>query len=601
MHIDPSFSERVTSFGTRVAGWRNAINKMRNKPEEALLEMETAAEELRSAEEEIRHQNEELLATQSQLEDERRRYRDLFEMAPDGYVVTDQRAVITEANRAAGRMLGMRQQFLAGKSLLLFFHADDVRTARHQMTLSQQTQTPAEWTARITPRAATSYTAGITVAPILERTEHHGLHAVGFRWQVRDISDRIRAEMNARALADEIEELRARQSSMVQSERADLSVERAARKNAEADTRAKDAFLALVAHELRNPLLPIQIAVDSLLSSKNIDPSQYREKLQIIQRNLAAERRLIDDLLDVTRIMHGKLDLQRETIRLRPIIEEILSESRDALAAKDITLHVDLAAGNPHLHADPIRLRQIFWNLLNNAVKFTPAKGRIFVRSSLHPLRNEVIVEIEDTGMGIPRSTLQHLFDPFQQGDSRFARTQGGLGLGLSIVRSLVTAHNGSVSIDSQGVGKGAIVRVNLPTVEQPAPSSRKKHPAGPAAPAKDLVIALVDDHIDSVRAMSHIITALGHQVLTAHTIADAVKLLSARSVDLLISDLNLPDGSGADILRTVPPTHVKRAIALSGTTGRHEQALCRTAGFEKLIAKPISMELLRELLHNPV
>lgn len=596
MHLDPSFSDRVTAFGSRVATWRNSISKLRKEPEQALLEMETAAEELRTAEEELRQQNDELLITQALLEEERRRYHDLFEMAPDAYIVTDERAVITEANRAAGRLLGARKQYLPGKSLLLFLHNDDVRVARHQMTLAQQTRSPAEWTARITPRASPACTAGITVAPILENSAA-GPHCTGFRWLMRDVSERIRAEVHARALAAEVEELRARQSSLLQADRADASSERAARQSAEAETRAKDAFLALIAHELRNPLGPVQLAVDSLLASPRLDPADAREKLLMIQRNLAAERRLVDDLLDLTRIIHGKLELQPEPTSLHRILNELLSDSRDALAAKNLTLHADLAADNPHVNADPVRLRQIFWNLLNNAIKFTPPGGRIFFRSSLHPVRSEVLVEIEDTGIGIPRSTLQQLFTPFDQGTSRFARAQGGLGLGLSIVRSLVTAHNGSVTIDSAGIGKGSIVRLSFPLVPPPLPVEK---PEAPSA-AKGLLVCIVDDHVDSVRAMSLMIDRWGHRTLSACSVADAVKLLSQRPVDLLIADLNLPDGSGADILRAAPRDHIKHAVALSGSTGRHEHALCRTAGFEKLFAKPISMDLLQELLHNHV
>jgi PAS domain S-box-containing protein len=310
MRTDRSFSERVNTFGIRLATWRESLEKIRTDPERAMLEMETAAEELRAAEEELRQQNEELLAVQMQLEEEREKYLDLFEMAPDGYLVTDERGVIVEANRAAVQLLGVRREFLAGKTLLRFLHADDVRTARHQLTLSQQTRGAAEWTARIAPRASASFTAGITVTPIMKRSDQGGSGGpvcAGFRWLVRDVSDRIRAEMNARGLAAEVEELRALHSSAMQMERSELSDERVARKTAEAEARAKDSFLALVAHELRNGLTPMMLAIDELLAAKKLDPEECREKLEMMQRNLAAERRLIDDLRDVTRVMHGKM------------------------------------------------------------------------------------------------------------------------------------------------------------------------------------------------------------------------------------------------------------------------------------------------------
>ena len=593
-----SSTDRINSFGALISTWCASVKAIGKDPEQARAEIETAIEELRAAQDELRQQNEELISAQSLLDEERERYRDLFELAPDGYVVTDERGAIAEANRAASRLLGISAEFLVGKPLLRLIHADDVRTARHQMTLSQQTQAAAEWTARLLPRASASFVAGITVTPILKRTDN-GRSCIGFRWLIRDVSDRIRAEMNARGLAAELEEFRVRHAAAVQVERADAAIERAARQHAEADVRAKDAYLALIAHELRNPLAPVIVAIDKMLAGGNFDPAECRDKLQMMQRNLAAERRLIDDLLDVTRVIHGKMELRREIMPLHNLISEVVIEAREALAAREITFHMELAEGSPTVLADPTRLRQIFWNILNNAIKFTPSQGRVILRTRPHPMRRDLIIEVADTGIGIAREALERLFKPFTQAESHFAGAQGGLGLGLSIVRSLVNAHGGSVTIDSQGLGKGAVVSVRLPLAGTVPPRTRNTRRADSASVQRQLKIGVVDDHTDSLSAMSELLAAWGHSVITASCVAEAVKVFGDHPVDLLIADLHLPDGEGTDILSRLGWAKVKRAVALTGAATATDKERCRRAGFEKILAKPVSMAELEQLLHS--
>ena len=209
-------------------------------------------------------------------------------------------------------------------------------------------------------------------------------------------------------------------------------------------------------------------------------------------------------------------------------------------------------------------MRQVFWNLLNNAIKFTPSHGRIVLRTRLHALRRDVIIDVEDTGIGIARETLDRLFSPFTQADAHFARSQGGLGLGLCIVRSLVKAHGGSVSIDSQGIGKGTTVNVRLPLAEV-APATRKIRRAESASVHRTLLIGLVDDHADSLSAMSELLSAWGHSVITANSVTEALKVLAGHPVDLLISDLHLPDGTGIEILKELGRGKIRRAVAAHG------------------------------------
>jgi CheY-like chemotaxis protein len=352
------------------------------------------------------------------------------------------------------------------------------------------------------------------------------------------------------------------------------------------------------------------MALDRLLSGAPVSEAEQHETLGMIRRNLEAERRLIDDMLDVTRVMHGKLEIRREFLSLHALLSDVARGLRDQLSAKRLEMPVEFVGADPWLHGDPVRLRQVFWNILNNAVKFTPASGRILVRARQEPQRKEAVIEITDTGAGIAPECLGRIFDAFEQTNSRFARAQGGLGLGLAISRSLVEAHGGSIEVESPGVGRGTTFRVRLPQsesppAEAPAPECGKKRPAATAKKTNgaagacrgDLRICIVDDHADTVAALSKLFQVMGHRVSTASTLDEACAVVSAEPFDVLISDQHLPDGSGCDLLTRLPASHVRHAVVLSGSNSPEELAASRRAGFQDHLLKPISVDQVQHLL----
>jgi two-component system CheB/CheR fusion protein len=378
---------------------------------------------------------------------------------------------------------------------------------------------------------------------------------------------------------------------------------------ARAASAAKDRFLATLSHELRTPLTPV-LAVVSTLEQETGLTGKGREALAMIRRNIELEARLIDDLLDVTRAVHGKLALARDLCDLRSIVEHAFDTcAPDALAERWVA--VDLTAGEHWVIGDDRRLTQVFANLLQNAVKFTPAGGSIALRS-----RHEedgagswLVVAVEDTGLGIEPDLLPRIFEAFEQGplESR----AGGLGLGLAISKALVELHGGRLTAASAGRGHGATFTVCLPLAaalwtagQVPvAAAPAIAHPS-PAPRARPLRILLVEDHEDTALALTDLLSLGGHQVTTRGTVADgkaAAGEVYARgeSFDLLLSDLGLPDGTGLDLMRDLGPRYGLRGIALSGFGMEEDLLASREAGFARHLVKPVGLATLQEAIRQ--
>ncbi len=596
MRVDPLFSERVEAFGKKVAQLKSEMNTDAPAPENT-QDLLLALEELRTAEEELRGQQEELLFAQTQLEAERERYRDLFENAPDAYIVTDSRGMIREANRATARLLGISHRYLQGKPLFHYFETTDLRAIRENIRDLWHTHAAREFLARLSPRGAPAFHVSITIAAITQ-PQAIGEQCSGIRWLIRDASPRINAELQIVSLREQLAQLQAQQESALPTNVRDalnlVARERAAREQAEHGNQMKDQFLALVVHELRNPLTPVLTSLEELLEQKNATPPATRETLEMMHRNLLSQSRMIGDLLDVARIIHGKLQLRREVIDLRSPIQEAIAGLKDAAAAKRQTLRVDLPAEPVAVFGDAVRLRQIFWNLISNAIKFTPAQGLILVRLAVDA--ENVMAEVSDNGVGIRPEALPAIFNAFEQTASPYARSLGGLGLGLSIVRSLTEAHGGKVEAQSAGEGAGSTFRIHLPRSRMvPKPKEPEQAPA--AGQAKPLRILLVEDHADTRKAISNLLTKMGHHVTATATVEHAVAEAQRQHFDLMISDLSLPDGNGRDILRRAPRKHLGTAVAYSGWGMPEDIERSRNAGFELHLTKPLSIEQLRNVL----
>jgi signal transduction histidine kinase len=391
---------------------------------------------------------------------------------------------------------------------------------------------------------------------------------------------------------------------------------------AEAASRAKDHFLATLSHELRTPLTPVLALVSALQRDERL-PQDILEDIGIIYRNIELEARLIDDLLDITRIARGKLELQFDTRDIRPIIQHAIKTCcAHEAAEKMIVCHEELAEGDHTARVDAGRLTQVFWNLLKNAIKFTPVGGQIFVKSRKEVSEDSswLAVEVRDTGIGITAEAVPRIFDAFVQENRKITQQFGGLGLGLAISKAIMDAHGGTISAQSEGHGEGSAFCIRLPLCSPAEASSTVplKSPAVPAASDLDapaIRLLLVEDHADTAHVMARMLRRSGFHVTVATCIAQglAETAVAHQTVDangrshpirLVISDLGLPDGSGTELMQELSEKYDLRGIALSGFGMEDDVRRSEMAGFSRHLTKPVDFELLlaniREVLAQP-
>lgn len=364
----------------------------------------------------------------------------------------------------------------------------------------------------------------------------------------------------------------------------------------EASSKAKDQFMAVLSHELRTPLTPVVTALDMLEDRDDLDRDTI-ESVRMIRRNVELEARLIDDLLDVTRIAQGKIELQRKPVALGELIHRAVEVIQPEIRARSLHFGIDGEETPLAVIGDATRLSQVFWNLLRNAVKFTPNGGcvGVFYRSR----EGQAVVEIRDSGTGIEAEALPRIFQPFEQADRSVTRQFGGLGLGLTISKALVELHGGTIEASSPGKGMGATFRVTLPVVVQ-----AQAHPEHPepvqdvAQTAGGLRILLVEDHADTARILQRLLQKRGYQVDLAGSIDRALDAVSHKPFDLLISDLGLPDGSGVELMRWLRQNgHHLPGIALSGYGQEEDVRRSREAGFATHLVKPANAEQLSKAI----
>jgi CheY-like chemotaxis protein len=368
--------------------------------------------------------------------------------------------------------------------------------------------------------------------------------------------------------------------------------------DAEAANRAKDNFLAAASHELRTPLTPVLLLSSALEVDPQI-PASAREDLAVIREHIEMEKRLIGDLLDFTAIHAGKLNMNAVPTDVHEVLRAAVRTCEKDVERRRQHLDVRLEAKAPYTTADPDRLRQVFWNLLQNAVKFTPEGGCIVVRTS-DDGPQWLRVEVTDTGMGMEAETLQKLFRPFEQGPRKAFQHYGGLGLGLAISKTLVEAHGGSVSATSPGRDQGSTFIVRLPVTTAAAPP----HPASSRVPPVErpyLTLLLVDDHLLTLKTMARLLENEGHAVTTATTIAEALRAAAEARFDLVLSDIGLPDGSGCDLMPVLRERYGLPGIALSGFGADGDLEASRRAGFMAHLTKPVTIESLRDAIAQVV
>ena len=365
---------------------------------------------------------------------------------------------------------------------------------------------------------------------------------------------------------------------------------------------AKDQFLALLSHELRSPLAPV-IAMVGELEAEVPDSQPVREALEVVRRNVELEARLIDDLLDVTRISKGKLQLSFETICIHQILQRAYEICRKEIEAKDLEVEFQFRADHTYVEGDPARLQQVFWNLIKNSVKFTPEKGRITIET-LNPAPDKIEARVIDTGIGIEQETIDKIFNAFEQGQADITRRFGGLGLGLAISKALIDAHGGKIQVQSAGKDLGATFSVELNTVLAPIGHDgetqdqevdRQPQPAV----SRHRRVLLVDDHHDTCIGMKRMLERHGYKITVAHSAEQAVKKVRTEDFDLLISDIGLPDRSGYELMREVRLEKDLPGIALSGFGSEQDISQAREAGFSEHLTKPINFERLEKTIQT--
>jgi hypothetical protein len=376
-----------------------------------------------------------------------------------------------------------------------------------------------------------------------------------------------------------------------------LAEEASLRKDAERAVAAKDRFLAALSHELRTPLSPVVLAV-SALENRPEFPLALHKYVEIIRRNVELEIRLIDDLLDVTRVMSGKMPLEKVPTHLHELLAEVVQNCASETSAKNLTVRLELQATTDLITADSARLQQVFSNLMRNAAKFTPQGGTIVIRTE--SATDKTRIEVRDTGIGIEAELLPRVFDPFEQGDIKITRQFGGLGLGLSICKSIVTRHGGAIRAHSDGAGTGATFTVELPTAAATTsePATRQP-PVSQQASGPKTCVLLVEDHSDSREMLANVLGALNYMVRTATSVQSALELAAVERFDIVVSDLGLPDGTGWELMTQLRDRYGVKGIALSGYGMGEDQQRSREAGFLGHVVKPVDPRQLAALIER--
>ncbi|MEH2290703.1 PAS domain-containing hybrid sensor histidine kinase/response regulator [Nostoc sp.] len=756
MDVD-DFSQKIETLHSRVTRLLQSTESQPQNQQELIAE---AFEELEISLEELQIASEELQAARIVVEKERQRYQELFDFAPDGYLVTNTFGTILEANRAATIYLNVLQRFLVGKPLVTFIAQSDHQVFFNYLIQLQQLDRGGEWEVCLQPREKICFDVALTVVTV--RNEEG--EPVALRWLMRDISERKRLELQrqqlfaneqaariaaeaaerrsnflaeaSRVLASSLDyrttlksvaqlavptladwcivdviennlpvftnpviaasepakeallrELQERypisvdadygpaqvlrtgkpelvtnilesslqknssseehfsvlrrlevKSQMVVSllvrdrklgtilfasaqperhyttvdlemaqelaQRAAFAVENAQLyQQAQEANRIKEEFLAVVSHELRTPLNSM-LGWVQLIRTRKLDEANTSKGLETIERNAKLQRKLIEDILDISRIVQSKIRLNIRKIDLVPVIQAVVEAVHPTSEIKNIQVESHLDSSVGQVMGDSERLQQVIWNLLSNAVKFTPNEGRVEVY--LEQVNSNAQITVSDTGKGISADFLPYIFERFRQADSTTTRADNGLGLGLAIVYYLVEMHSGTVYAVSEGEGRGAKFIVLLPLAELQSEHLIKESEVkvNDLSVLNGLQILVVDDNADTRELITFVLEESGAQVTAVGSVSEALEALRQFKPDVLISDIGMPDEDGYSLIRKVRAQEAEQekkilAVALTAFARDEEHKLALQAGFQVHVSKPIEPEELVKVVAN--
>jgi signal transduction histidine kinase len=527
----------------------------------SVKDLRSAVAELHIYEAELEIQNEELLDSRAQIEESRKKYFRYFDLAPVGLIRLNGQGLILEANILGAQMLDVNRAVLHNGPRPFLAHVAPGSLAVFEQHRESALSSGKMETCELSLRNAAGRETFVRMQSVISRSEKD---ETDFYITLTDLTERR-----------EIEQKLAQQ-----------------KVRAEAAVASKELFFGMLSHELRTPLTPLVAILEDLGADRRHSVEDLAA-FAIMRRNLDLEIHLIDDLLDLTRMTGSKLQLRREITDVHRCLEQAIGICRAEINAKGIQLAIELDATRPLVDADSSRLQQVFWNLIKNAVKFTPAGGRITIETRCHDT-SHLSVEIRDTGVGIDPSSLGRIFDPFFQIDLSLKQRGPGLGLGLAICKAITEAHGGTLTAASAGLGKGATFRLELATVAQPQTEVRGLT-TDAAAPVRseDLRLLLVEDHDDTREVLARLLSRRGYDVEAARDAQEARSLSSGKRFDLLISDIALPDATGCELLAELSAKHGLRGIAMSGFGSDADLAQSKEAGFLEHLVKPIDAKTL--------
>ena len=497
----------------------------------------------------------------------------VVESSDDAIVSKDLNSIITSWNPAAERMFGYSEQEAIGKSIRMIIPAElqgeeevvlgKIRAGDkvdHYETVRQR-------------KDGTRLSVSLTVSPIRDEAGT----VVGASKIARDITDRVALEQRSAAVAAENARL----------------FEQAQHAN-----RVKDEFLAVLSHELRTPLNAI-VGYSRLMRGEMLPPDQVQRAIETLERNARWLTQIVDDVLDISRIVSGKIRLDVQAVDLAGVVDNAVATVQPAADAKGVRLISLIDPRIGPVSGDPDRLQQIVWNLLNNSVKFTPKGGRVQIR--LERVNSHVEIVVSDTGIGITREFLPYVFDRFRQADAGSTRKTGGLGLGLAIVRHLTEMHGGTVTAESEGDNRGATFTVRLPMmIVQPSAAQNREHPLterpNPLRKLADLggvKVLAVDDDADALGLLKDVLEASGAQVTTASSAAAALEAIKTLCPDVMVADIGMPEVDGFELIRQVRASDVPQirdipAAALTAFARSEDRTKALQSGFEMHLSKPV-------------
>ncbi len=515
------------------------------------------------------------ITERKQAEEAARRLAAIVQFSDDAIISKNLDGVITSWNESAARLFGYTAGEIIGKSVTRLMPVELQKDEPGILERVQRGESIEHYETVRLRKDGSPIEVSLTISPI----KNADGRIIGASKIVRDITERRRTEQQLKRAHDELV----------------------------AASRAKDDFLATLSHELRTPLNPVLLIASDAAHNPNL-PDEVRADFERILNSVELEARLIDDLLDLTRITRGRVVLQKQPTDIHHVLHEAIATIKEEIAQKQISLRLRLDAKDHTVFADQVRLQQVFWNLLRNAAKFTPNSGAIDIETESDGGR--LIVRISDTGIGMTAQEIDGLFKVFSQGDhaSHSAHRFGGLGLGLAIAQKLAEFHSGEIHAASAGPGHGAVFTVTLPlgAPAEKAVGMPAKAPASPVSPTRAsttlaLKILLVDDHEPTRTSLAQLLARRSYDVQTAASVAEAQALAQIHSFNLLISDIGLPDGNGYELMARLKQNGLANGIALTGYGMEHDIARSQEVGFIAHLTKPIRFQSLEAAIHTAV